>query len=75
MIDGVSGNPYTAGPSGEAASGPAAYVGGLPLVSPRVNNRIVMINDVTPGAAPAFASVTVDGYYLPRYLQVRAPGA
>lgn len=55
-----------------AAETSTSIVGGLPLISPGVTNRVYMIRDVTPGVLDAVTDTTpLTAYYWPRYLSVR----
>lgn len=58
----------------EVMSGVAGWhVGGLPMLTPGQTNRVFFINETTPATAePVFPTTwTVDGWYWPRYLNVR----
>jgi hypothetical protein len=52
----------------------SGFVGGVPMVSPGVFNRIVFMADVTPTntvVESLTGSVTISPSYWPRYLSVR----
>jgi hypothetical protein len=74
VLDGEHDLAYRTTSTGEVLSGPSGYfVGGLPMVSPGVVNRIVTINEVQPGSddgVMTIAPAALDVAYWPRYLYV-----
>lgn len=66
------------GATGELCSmGSPYFVGGLPMLSPNVTNRIVHINEVMPATAETTWPTTwsFQPYYWPRYLFVAPVGS
>lgn len=64
--------------SGEICSmGSPYFVGGLPMLTPNVTNRVIYINEVGPGLAePSWPTTwSFQPYYWPRYLYVAPVGS
>lgn len=64
--------------TGEVASiGSTYYVGGLPMLSPGVTNRVFHLNEVTPQTAETTWPTTwsFEPFYIPRYLYVAPVGS
>ncbi|OKI47311.1 carbohydrate binding domain-containing protein [Micromonospora sp. CB01531] len=80
VLDSARASVYAVGPSGEVRATQAVpLVGGPPLVSPNVSNRIVFVQDTgerQSGVANRLTSTTlVTPYYWPKYLYVRGVGS
>ena len=74
VVDPVAGQAYGVGSSGQVRSALTESVGGLPMVSPGVVNRVWFMRDVGLThylGDEITASVQVTPYYWPRYLYVR----
>jgi hypothetical protein len=75
VFNGISRSVYGLDASGRVADvASAGFVGGPPMVSPGVTNRVTYINDVSPQNTASdlvTASTTVSPFYWPRYLSVR----
>lgn len=77
-VDGVNDTVFAT--NGAGATSPRVQsiaVGGLPMVSPGVTNRIFVVGDVSPSAASddITKTMTIVPSYLPRYLFVRPPSS
>lgn len=75
-LDGVADTAYATDGSGATSAAPQIIpLGGMPMVSPGVTNRIFVVQEVHPDAAQDAIgdTVTIVPSYLPRYLFVRGP--
>jgi hypothetical protein len=74
IVDSVAGQVYSVGASGEVRASQVEVVGGMPMVSPGVANRIWVMRDVGSTfyvGDDVTATVQVTPYYWPRYQHVR----
>lgn len=77
IIDGARHMAYAVGASGEIRmpAQPDSPVGGLPMISPGVTNRVVWLVDGGSGRDILTSTSTLTPYYWPRYLFARPPSS
>lgn len=74
VVDAAAGQAYGVGSSGEVRAALLELIGGTPMVTPGVANRIWMLRDVGStysNGDDVTATVQVTPYYWPRYLHMR----